>query len=410
MRESRLLGADLVRATACLMVLVHHLVQRLDLNTLPEWLWPAYGFGLMGSFGVASFFILSGFLLARPFWQALDAGEPMPSLRVYGVRRAARIVPGFWLALTATFVLSLVVFDVPLTQLLVTRYLAGLFLVSEWHWSTLFPVEYNGPLWSIAFEVSSYIFLPICLALLFWVRPAGVWGRRLIWVAIIGLVLLIHWLIVRFLPIDRSMSGWEYGLVGGANTWVPRFNPVGFFAIFAIGALAAGVQVRIARLRSPALDLAAVLGVAIAIWSMLSYEFGNSEGTGPAGIPYGFPVFPLGVALILVALPSSWLLGRLAENRPTMFIARISFGVYLWHYLIIELIRQLAVPEFAQRNVESVPLWLALSAVVFLLSVAVTSASFYWLERPVMRWARGLEQPRPIVAASLTEPSSLHRS
>ena len=95
MTENRLLGADFVRATACLTVLFHHLAQRMswqeDLGFI-EWF---RLFAQMGTFGVAMFFVLSGFLLSRPFWQALDAKGPMPSLRVYAMRRAARILPGY---------------------------------------------------------------------------------------------------------------------------------------------------------------------------------------------------------------------------------------------------------------------------------------------------------------------------
>src|SRR5262249_17296373 len=47
--------------------------------------------------GVALFFVLSGFLLTRPWL----AGRPEPpSTKVYAVRRAARILPAYWIALT----------------------------------------------------------------------------------------------------------------------------------------------------------------------------------------------------------------------------------------------------------------------------------------------------------------------
>ena len=110
MSDSRLNGADFVRAAACLTVLFHHLAQRMSWQDKlggVEWF---RVFAQIGTFGVAMFFVLSGFLLSRPFWQALDRGEPAPSLRVYAMRRAARILPGFWLALLVSFVLSITVF------------------------------------------------------------------------------------------------------------------------------------------------------------------------------------------------------------------------------------------------------------------------------------------------------------
>src|SRR5690606_37154871 len=102
MAENRLMGADFVRAAACLFVLAHHLTQRVSPDAVDPALHSVFRFGLMGPFGVAAFFVLSGYLLSRPFWLAYDAGAAMPSLRTYAMRRAARILPGYWFALTVT--------------------------------------------------------------------------------------------------------------------------------------------------------------------------------------------------------------------------------------------------------------------------------------------------------------------
>src|ERR1700759_1920047 len=154
MADNRLAGADFVRALACTMVVTHHATQRLTPDQMPgdldHWL-------QMGAFGVGAFFVLSGYLRARPFWLVLDARETMPSLRTYALRRAARILPGYWLALTVTFVLTVTIFGFPFSGQLLLRYFAGLLLVADWHWVTFFPVEIDGPLWSISFEVTSYV-------------------------------------------------------------------------------------------------------------------------------------------------------------------------------------------------------------------------------------------------------------
>lgn len=397
--DRRLLGADFVRAAACLMVLGHHLAQRLRPQAVPEDAITAYETGLTGAFGVAAFFVLSGFLLARPFWQALDAGRPMPSLGTYAIRRAARIVPAFWFALIVTFVLSITLFSVPLDGLLIFRFLAGLFLISDWHWSTLFPVEFNGPLWSIGFEVTSYVLLPLTILVLFLLPRRTVASTRLAWIAVLALVISIQWLVVQYLPVETHMRGWQYGLLGGAKVWVPRFNPVGFFAIFAIGILAAAVQVRWSGRRSASFDLLALGGLGIALWS-IGQAIGDREveSYGLAHIPYAYPWFPVGVAVVLAALPSSTMLGWLSDNAAVRFVARISFGIYLWHYLVIEVLRQLVFPGFTVFGVTDVAEWFGASAAVVVISVALGALSFYALEQPVIRWARGLE-PAPSTSA-----------
>src|SRR3954462_4372935 len=50
--------------------------------------------------GVTIFFVISGFLIYRPWVRARLRGEPSPLVRVYAWRRFLRIVPGYWVALT----------------------------------------------------------------------------------------------------------------------------------------------------------------------------------------------------------------------------------------------------------------------------------------------------------------------
>lgn len=399
--DNRLSGVDFLRAAACMMVVLHHLVFRLDQSKAPEALQPLLHFFYNGSFGVSVFFMLSGFLLARPFWLALVEGKPMPSMRVYVLRRAARILPGFWLALTVTFLLSFLVLGTELDGQLVLRYLAGFFLVSDWHWMTLFPVEFNGPLWSIGFEITSYLLLPLALCPLFMLSanrpslPVLLGG----WAVVLGLVLLLHWQIVLHAPIDEFERGWEHGIVGGAKAWMPNYNPVGFFAIFALGALFAGVQLLVRDKRGWLFDALALIGVVLLGVIVANTVGENSEGYGWLNIPYAFPVLPLAAGLVLAAAPSSMLFGKIADNRLSRYIARVSFGVYLWHFLIIVLVARFVPPAFDNAHPDVWPIWIASSMGVIVLTFALATASFRWLEQPVIDWARKLEKKRkaPVV-------------
>src|SRR5688572_2383260 len=53
--------------------------------------------------GVSIFFALSGFLLSRPFLTAILDGTPLPGRDAFYARRIRRIVPAYWVALTATY-------------------------------------------------------------------------------------------------------------------------------------------------------------------------------------------------------------------------------------------------------------------------------------------------------------------
>ena len=64
---------------------------------------------IKGAAGVSIFFVLSGMLLSYPFWRAYFEKRPHPSIRHYVARRAARIMPGFYVALAVSFWVSSVI-------------------------------------------------------------------------------------------------------------------------------------------------------------------------------------------------------------------------------------------------------------------------------------------------------------
>lgn len=396
----RLAGADFVRATACLMVLAHHVAQRVSPEALGDWGGVSV-FIQMFAMGVGAFFVLSGYLLARPFWLALDEGRPMPSLRTYALRRGARILPGFWLALVVSAVLGVTLLGTPLDGTTLLRFLAGFFLVSDFHWLTWFPVDFNTPLWSIGAEVTSYLLLPLGLWVLFKLPFLRGWLARLAWAAVIAGVVGLQLLMLIYVVPDEVGRGWEYGIVGGAKFWWPNYSPFSFFAMFAVGALAGGVQTRVMRLRSLAFDALAIGGLGLAAWTI--YEFYPvPDSLGFANIPYGFPGFPLGVALFLIAAPSSVLLPRFTETATIAFVAQVSFGVYIWHYLLMEVVRVLWQPDYIYWTMRDVGLWALISAGIVAASFVIANLSYRFLEAPIIRWALGLERNSARAATTLS--------
>src|SRR4051794_31497697 len=92
---------DVVRAIAALMVLVAHAVV-LSVGAGSAHLSRTAGDTVAFlSNGVWLFFALSGYLIAGPFLRALAEGRRQPPVRSYAIRRAARILPAYWVALAA---------------------------------------------------------------------------------------------------------------------------------------------------------------------------------------------------------------------------------------------------------------------------------------------------------------------
>lgn len=140
---------DSVRAIAALSVLVFHVAQ--VTGTGESRSWGAYLMRL--NVGVTLFFVISAFLLYRPFVAArLGVGPPV-SVRRYLRSRALRILPAYWFALAVL--------------MLVPGALVG---VDARHWWIYFGflqvydvhriVLGISPAWSLSTEVAFYLFLP----------------------------------------------------------------------------------------------------------------------------------------------------------------------------------------------------------------------------------------------------------
>jgi peptidoglycan/LPS O-acetylase OafA/YrhL len=106
---------DALRAIAALSVLVTHCSGLTGFNSDN----PLGAITARLNVGVTIFFVISGFLLYRPFVAARLEGRPAPSPLGYARRRALRIVPGYWVELTA-----LAVF--------LTKYVAGAWSDDGW--------------------------------------------------------------------------------------------------------------------------------------------------------------------------------------------------------------------------------------------------------------------------------------
>jgi len=400
--DHRIAGADGLRAAAALAVVFSHLFQRLSMGDHGGAILAIQGMAMKGAYGVSIFFVLSGTLLSYPFWTAYLNGAKMPSLRHYAKRRAARIIPGFYVALTVSFLVVLAWYPTTLHPLV--RYVAGLSFLSGWHWLTFFPAESNGPLWSISLEVMSYIFMPLAMLGLFVLgrRLTGGRGRwgALYWVGVLAVVVLINqWIITTFIPSDEG-KGWQFGDVGGAKEWLPYYNPVGFFAHFALGIAAAGfiAWIRVRGIRKhwgfDVLGVAGLLGLVWLVWATrfpLEPEIaGNFQNQ-----PYLWPWLAGCAAVALIGASHSRVLGRVMDNRFARYTATVSFGIYVWHYLVVGLVELLTNGEFTYGNVHDLGRFALMCLTVLVMSYAIASASWFWMEKKVLssRWARSPTEP-----------------
>jgi len=388
----RISGADGLRALACLLVIWHHTTQRFNPETSSLWIQIIHFFGMRGEVGVSLFFVLSGCLLSLPFWTSFVNGDRFPSLYLYTINRAARIIPAYWFNLLFCTLVAFWVFDQNINW---WRLISGLFFVNSYHYSSFFPAELNGPLWSIGLEVSCYVLLPAVLFLI-------IKSTKRISVAIGGMIgyifalqILNLWIINSFMTSNKG-KGWQYGLAGGAKQWLPYWNIDTFFTQFLCGSLAALIIVTFrarGMLKSSSFDLSAVVFTIAAIW-LVAVQLEPGAPNSFTKQPYMAPFFAILMAGVIVSTSFSTKVSRFLDNKLFQWIAKMSFSIYLWHMFLIVIIERKFFSNYVYYRLTDVYEWVVISSIVLIGSITIAAISWRFLESPILKSARKLTTNR----------------
>jgi len=310
--------------------------------------------------GLVAFFVLSGFLLSRPWFAAALEGRQPPDLRRYLRARVARIAPAYYAALLGSIVLLWGLAGTPGLRLPPASELP-LFFVFAQNFSPSSVMKLNPPMWSLAVEVSFYALLPI-LGWLAVRMPARRRAQALIPLALLVLGVLYNW----------SIAGRGLGMTFSRT--LAAMLP--YFALGMLGALA--LHGRAIGSRARRTLIAGGLALVVADATVKAVVEANGLDTGLylailRDLPSG-----LGFALVIgavAATPRSRILG----GRVLASLGAISYGVYLWHVPILVFMRGHGL----------LPLDPVLGTLAALGPVlAVSSLSWLALERPIIVWAR----------------------
>ena len=305
---------------------------------------PLTPLGHTGSSGVAVFFVLSGYLIYRPF-----AGRRRTDLVSYGVRRFLRIYPAYIVALVGVALLFSKdnVLDAPLTYLTLTQGLYG-------------DTGALVPSWTLTSEALFYVTVPLIALLV----ARSTLTRQLCGLAALAAASFACVLIAASMPNE------------GNTIYFSKTYPLLFWT-FAPGMAIAALEVHghrgLAVSGHPAVP---IVGIGL-IW------LGLVSGLNPwANVPMVTGAATL-IAWIVVAKPR---MPRIAGAA-----AAISYSLYLWQYDTIE--------ALAARGLNGP----VLIVVALAGSVALASVAFLAVERPAInlgRWLSGRRQSAPKAAAS----------
>ena len=326
--------------------------------------------------GVAVFFVLSGFLLSRPYLARAALGLPRPSTGHYLLKRLLRIYPVYVVAVVAALTLLEENQDTDLREWVVTLLLANTFVDPH------LPAGLSQ-MWSLGVEASFYLVLPLIVLAATGVRRLRVWRVLLVLAAMSAVTVWWHLeAVARIAP----------EAVGSPQQWLP-----GYLTWFAVGIAIATVHVeatrgRVGRAGRAMLQLGRQPGACWALAGALMLV---------AATPVAGPVLLAPVAaaesltknLLYAAVGGLLVLsgvfaepgGRFARwfGAPlARHLGRTSYSVFCLHLLLIDLI--MAKTDWQLFGGHGVQLWL-LTVLTSLLAAEVT---YRLVERPALRLKR----------------------
>ncbi|WCB92921.1 O-acetyltransferase [Baekduia alba] len=307
--------------------------------------------------GVQVFFVLSGFLIFRPFVAAaLDGARRGPSLARYAIRRAARILPGYWVALIASFFL-LRHLDHPMQ---IDPALLPVFLVfAQNHFEETIR-HLDPPMWTLAIEVSFYATLPL----------AG----------LAALKLGAHRVRLLALTLTIVAAGVVSTILAYTHHWPQTLSTsllphlVEFGAGMTVAVLLHGRRLS-ARQAAPLVLAGLAVVVANSWWhatGVSTKEIRSLVGDAP-GIA--------GIAMVIATLVAGPWRATLLARGPAKWLGTISYGVYLFHFPVIVGLRMTG--HWPEGDVLGRQL-----LTVMAITLPAATLSWFLVEKPAIAWAR----------------------
>ena len=316
--------------------------------------------------GLVLFFVLSGFLLCRPWFAAALEERRPPDLGRYVRARAARILPAYYVALLGSIVLLWGLDGTPGLRLPPPGELP-LFAFFGQNLSPGTVMKLNPPMWTLAVEMSFYAVLPAIGWLALRLKPRRR-SQALIPLALIAVGIVYNW----------SIAG--QGLSMTFSKTLAAMLP--YFALGMLAALVAHQRTIDMRCKRT-LVATGVLLVLIDAATKAAAPANGVDMTMLFSIMRDMPS-AVGFALIVGALsiaPRSAALG----GRMLAGLGTISYGFYLWHVPVL----------MVMRGYGLLPLDPVLGTLVALVpALAVSALSWFAFERPVLRWTKRREKLR----------------
>jgi peptidoglycan/LPS O-acetylase OafA/YrhL len=326
--------------------------------------------------GVTLFFLLSGFLLFRPFAEALSRGVARPRAGAYAVRRLLRIVPAYWAVLSLYLLVNLHTLTLPGGPLPYYGF-AQIY-------SPAWIAHGIGPAWSLCTELSFYVLVP-ALAAAIALAPAGLRARR----RALGLSLGALAAVSVAIKLDVLLA---HGFASPLEHKEWLFWNLDLFALgMAIAVWRDPLAAALARRPRLWRALPAVCGgVVAAALVAAAVVRGHASDPGAREVIVSELYLLAGLGMLVIGLfaPAGSRWDAVLRWRPLLVAGLLSYSLYLLHTAVLE---RVLGPLHADAD------WwhgLLAGAVALMLALGAAAACFLLVERPGMLAARRLTRRR----------------
>ncbi len=384
-RTTRFPCFDGLRAIAAITVVMVH--TSFQSGVTPRTAWGPYTSRL--EIGVAVFFLISGFLLYRPFAAAHFGGRGAPRWRTFWARRLLRIVPAYWLALTVL---------VYWFNAASVGHTAGSIATYYGFAQIYFPGQALYGLtqaWSLCTEMTFYLMLPMLAWAIARRRRSPEAQLR------VELVTLVVMVAVSF-AFRIVMFSIHTSLTQGTSSWLPAN-----LDLFALGMLLAVASVWWAQVRHD--QMPRWLDHPLMPWISWATAAGLYVAVSNIGIPV-VPLYHISIPLNLLrqtlyALFAFFLLlpavfgpqdrsavRALLRWRPVVGLGVVSYGIYLWHQAWITLFFRWTGDVLFRTS------WWQLTLFAVATATASATLSYVLVERPILSLKRRFPMNHPPVS------------
>jgi peptidoglycan/LPS O-acetylase OafA/YrhL len=378
---------DGLRALAAISVVVYHTVTHYNVlsSEYATWEW----INRLGNFGVSAFFLMSGFLLYRPFVVAHFRDGTAPNPLSFWRRRFFRIFPAYWVVLTAAVILGFASISG------ISSFFTGYALLQNYRFG--YELYGLGVEWTLVIEVSFYLALPLLALALRRASPADASLERKLRGQLVGLAAM--YLIAMSVRIwslwflnDVAHYKGDWFPLSQASTWL-----VGYLDWFAAGMLLAVGSAWVASGRRlpwvgrllAAHPWASWLIALECYWVALKLNLPVSVFDKVTRIQSFGIAFVYGLVAFFLLFPAVFgpqdrgRIRRFLQHPVMVWLGTVSYGIYLWHMIYVKEAERWTRNGWLGTNVF---LWLA---VVLPLTVLTAATSYYLIERPIINRSHG---------------------